>query len=74
MTSFLRVCLIPTVEEILIRGYVLGELSNKYGIILALLVSSILFALLHFNMVQTLSALICGLILGILYIYTGSIY
>lgn len=75
MTSFLRVCLIaPIVEEILIRGYILGGLSNKYGIILALLISSILFALLHFNMVQTLSALICGLILGILYIYTGSIF
>ncbi len=75
MTSFIRVCLIaPIVEEVLMRGYVLGGLSNKYGIILALLVSAILFALLHFNMVQTLSALICGLILGILYIYTGSIF
>lgn len=44
------------------------------GIILALLVSAILFALLHFNMIQTLSALICGLVLGILYIFTGSLF
>ena len=33
----------------------------------------ILVALLHFNMVQTLSALICGIVLGLLYIRTDSL-
>lgn len=75
IANFIRVCLLaPVVEEILIRGCILNSLQNKYGIIFALLISSFLFAVLHFNFVQTLSALICGLMLGLLYINTGSLF
>ncbi len=75
MANFIRICLLaPIVEEILMRGYVLQGLQNRYGVVIALLVSAFLFALLHFNFVQTLSALICGLILGLLYINTGSLF
>lgn len=75
VSNFFYVCLLtPIVEELLTRGYVLGGLYNKYGLLVALLISSLLFALLHFNMVQTLSAFICGIILGALYIKTGSIF
>ncbi len=55
------------------RGFVLGGLKNNYGVTMSLLVSAILFALIHFNMVQTLSAFVCGVILGMLYIKTDSI-
>ncbi len=73
--SLLQICILaPTIEEILMRGYLLDGLSVSYGSIIALLVSSFLFALLHFNMVQTLSAFICGVILGLLYLKTGSIF
>lgn len=72
--NFIRVCLlVPVVEEIFIRGCILNSLQKKYSVIFALLFSSVLFAVLHFNFVQTLSALICGLILGLLYINTGSL-
>lgn len=75
IVSFIRVCLLaPVVEEILIRGCILDSLKIEYGITLALLISSLLFAALHFNFVQTLSAVICGLILGLLYINTGSLF
>ncbi len=74
ITSMLQVCIIaPVIEEIIMRGFVLGGLKTSYGIAVALLISSTLFALLHFNMVQTLSAFISGLILGLLFIKTGSI-
>lgn len=74
VTSLLQVCIIaPVIEEILMRGFILGGLKNNYGTVPALLVSSMLFALLHFNMVQTLSAFICGIILGLLYIKTKAI-
>ena len=74
ITSLLQVCIIaPVIEEILMRGFVLGGLKDSYGISIALLLSAALFALLHFNMVQTLSAFICGIILGILFIKTDSI-
>lgn len=72
--SFFHVCLLaPVTEEILMRGFALDGLKRTYGAVTALLVSSLLFALLHFNMVQTLSAFICGLILGVLYLRTGSL-
>lgn len=72
--SGIQVCLLaPIIEEILMRGFLLGGLSPRYGKAVALLVSSFLFALLHFNMVQTLSAFVCGIGLGMLYLYTGSI-
>lgn len=74
IVSLIQVCILaPIIEEILMRGFLLHALSVKYGKLIGLLVSAILFALLHFNMVQTLSALICGFVLGLLYLRTGSI-
>ena len=74
VTSFLQVCVLaPMMEELLMRGFLLGGLSLRYGNTAALLLSSVVFALLHFNMVQTLSALTCGLVLGLLYLETGSV-
>ena len=73
--SFIQVCILaPVMEEILMRGFLLEGLSINYGKVTALLLSSAFFALLHFNMVQTLSALICGIVLGLLYIQTDSLF
>ena len=75
LTSMIQVCVFaPIIEEILMRGVVLGGLKNSYGTVTALLISATLFALLHFNMVQTLSAFVCGIILGLLYIKTNSVF
>lgn len=75
LTSMIQVCVLaPIIEEILMRGVVLGGLKNSYGTVTALLISATLFALLHFNMVQTLSAFVCGIILGLLYIKTNSVF
>ena len=72
--GFVQTCVLaPVMEEILMRGFLLGGLSENYGKLTALLISSALFALLHFNMVQTLSALICGVAIGLLYMHTGSV-
>lgn len=38
------------------RGFLLGGLSQNYGKTIALLLSALLFALLHFNMVQSLGS------------------
>lgn len=73
--SFFQVCVLaPIIEEILMRGFLLGGLSINYGKTAALLISAFLFAFLHFNMVQTLSAFICGIVLGLLYLHTESIF
>lgn len=72
--GLLQVCILaPFIEEVLMRGFLLNALSLKYGKLISLFVSAILFALLHFNMVQTFSALVCGIVLGLLYLHTRSI-
>ncbi|NLY20342.1 MAG: CPBP family intramembrane metalloprotease [Tissierellia bacterium] len=63
----------PITEELLLRGYLLVGLSNSYGILIGLIVSTLIFAIIHFNIVQMISATISGLALGLLYIYTGNI-
>lgn len=74
VTSLLQICIIaPVMEEILMRGFVLEGLKKTYGISTALFLSAVLFAILHFNMVQTLSAFVCGIILGLLFIKTDSV-
>jgi len=74
-TSFIRVCLFaPIAEEILMRGFIFTGLQNRHGVVVALVVSTILFALLHFNFSQTISSIISGLILGLLYIKTDSLF
>lgn len=73
--SLIQICILaPFMEEFLMRGFLLDGLMQKYGKGIALFVSAFLFALLHFNMVQTLSAFICGIILGLLYICTNSLF
>lgn len=73
--TLIHVCLLaPFIEEILMRGVILGGLKNTYGVVRALFISSLLFGILHFNMVQTLSAVVCGIVLGLLYIKTDCIF
>lgn len=66
--------LAPIIEEVLMRGFLLDGLSITYGKIIALLISSILFSILHFNMVQIASSFVGGIILGLLFINTGSLF
>lgn len=63
----------PFVEETLIRGFILTGLNDQYGALTALAVSTLIFAALHFNYVQTISALMMGLILGIVHLKSDSL-
>lgn len=63
----------PFCEEFLFRGLIMQKL-RKYGDFFALLVSSILFGILHANFSQTPFAFIVGLALGFAVIETGSIF
>ncbi len=74
VSGLVQVCVFaPVMEEILMRGFLLAGWSVTLGEGWALALSSLVFALLHFNRVQTLSALACGLALGALYLATGSL-
>lgn len=75
VVSLIDFCILaPVIEEILMRGFLLGGLSVSYGKSSALLVSSALFALLHFSLAQIVPAFVSGIILGLLYLNTGSLF
>lgn len=60
-------------EEMIYRGYILRTL-RPYGNFFAIMVSSLLFSLMHGNLRQIPFALIVGLVLGTLYVLTNNIW
>lgn len=72
--TFFRIAITAAVvEEIAFRGYVMGNL-RFFGDGFAIAVSSVVFALLHGNMVQAPFALMAGFALGYLSVKTGTIW
>lgn len=68
------VAVIPALcEEVATRGVVMQPL-RKYGDRFAIIASSIVFALLHGNLIQAPFALIAGMAMGYLACFTGSIW
>jgi len=63
----------PLVEEFALRGVVMQPL-RKYGDRFAIVMSSLIFALMHGNMVQAPFAFIAGIAIGYLVIATGSLW
>jgi uncharacterized protein len=61
----------PITEEFLFRGIILQRWAEKWGISVALIATSFLFGLLHFNI---LGASLFGLIMGLLYIQTKTLW
>lgn len=64
----------PVAEEIFFRGFVLRGFVNRWGVAPGILLSAIVFAGLHFQPPIIIPVFITGLLLGILYWYTGSIW
>ena len=69
----LSVAFVPAIsEEILFRGALMSTL-RKYGDGTAILISAVIFALFHGNLVQIPFAFIVGLVLGWIVAYSNSI-
>ncbi len=72
--TFIRVVVCAAMtEEIAMRGYVMGNL-RAYGDKFAIIMSSVMFAAMHGNLVQAPFALIAGFAIGYFSIKTGSIW
>ena len=71
---FVIALLAPVVEEVVFRGAILrallSSMQSKWG---AICISAALFAPIHFNPAQTPHAFLMGLLMGWLYMRTGSI-
>lgn len=70
---FTVVFVAPFTEELLFRGVLLKGFSDQWGRWPALVLSSALFGLFHFNVWQAPSAFLAGLFLGWLFLKTGSL-
>ena len=80
INGFATIILAPIGEEILDRGFIYGYLRRRLGITLGLILQALFFSLSHPNYLYGNSILliiigvVVGLIFGILYEKTGSIY
>lgn len=63
----------PVVEELVFRGVLYRFLKGRVKPWLALTISSLLFAVIHFNILQLLPLFLLGMLLGRAYERTGSL-
>lgn len=71
LTVLLVVIVAPIVEEFIFRKLMIEKLS-RYGYVTAILVSSIAFGLFHGNFYQFFYATFVGLVLGYIFVKSGS--
>ena len=64
----------PIYEEIIFRGILLKGMAKKINPTIALVASSLIFALVHMNIPQGINAFLLGMVIGSIYLRTGSIY
>lgn len=63
----------PIFEEIIFRGLIYQGLKKHIGTLKAVLISSALFSLLHFNTAQFIPVMGLGILLCFIFEYTGSL-
>ncbi len=64
----------PVAEEVFFRGFVLTGLLKRFGVRRALLFSSLLFGLFHIDPGAIVPTFALGLVLGWVYLKTGSVW
>ena len=80
LMSFVFFCIISLTEEIMCRGYILTNLlQTRMHPFLALLISSLIFAMLHLlnpnmNPLSFVNLVLAGVMLGIVYLYTHNLW
>lgn len=72
--NFIVISVVPAFcEEFLFRGAILAN-CRPFGRANAVIISAVLFALMHQNVGQLLYTFAAGIVLGLVYEYTGSIW
>ena len=64
----------PIAEELLFRGLVFHMFNRHMNVKVALIVQGLLFGAFHMNIVQGLYASVLGIVLGMAYLLTGSLW
>ena len=66
------VVLAPIFEELIFRGVILGSLRQRFGVLASIVLSSLLFGVVHIVPQQAINAALVGVILGGVYVATES--
>ncbi len=75
ISSIFLIAILPGVcEELLCRGFLVSAFRPRFGNAGAIVLAALLFGLLHMNPYRLLPTVFLGLLLGIIAIYTGSIF
>lgn len=75
LAGFLTVAIAaPILEELIFRGIVLKTFLKKYNPLKAILLSALLFGIVHFNPWQFIAAFAMGIAIGWVYYQTKSIF
>ena len=64
----------PFAEEMFFRGFILSGLTTRFSVTFALIASSLIFGLSHIAISVIIPVFISGILLGVLYIKTRSIW
>lgn len=75
LLTLISVCvLVPIAEELVFRGLVLSEFRRVMPDWLGVVVTAVIFGIAHMNPIQSVYAAVCGVMFGLVYIWTESIY
>ncbi|MFC2131839.1 lysostaphin resistance A-like protein [Bacteroidota bacterium] len=74
-----QIFILVAFEELIFRGIIFQALLDRFGIIVTLLITSLFFAVVHFGnpnytLIPFLNTFLAGILLGIMYIQTKSLY
>ena len=73
--TLISVCfLVPIAEELVFRGLVLSEFRRVMPDWVGVIVTAVIFGIAHMNPIQSVYAAVCGIMFGLVYIWTESIY
>ena len=74
ITGLLVIVLGPFAEEVFFRGFVMAGLVRRWGPLVGIFASSLLFSLAHGNVALIIPIFVAGALLGWLYFRTGSLW
>ena len=73
--AFLSLVVIaPVAEEILFRGYLFGKLRKRFSLWISILITSLLFAIVHFAWNVGFDVFVLSIVLCLLRVMTGSLW
>jgi membrane protease YdiL (CAAX protease family) len=66
--------LTPVLEEMVYRGIIFARIKRMLGFLPAMVLSALIFAIMHFNLVQFVYAFLLGMVLAVFMEKTGHMY